>query len=169
VCCFRPLRNCSQLTFFCSAPIPSSKAVQKRNSLRRQPPFLLKSQVGDLYLPSVSQRFIMKKAIKSLRASIPPQRKPQQSLPKTEDVEGATPAARAVVLQNSVNEATDSVIPSTPIEPTNTPVHSSPVELIPASSTSNVTPTSLVDNDEHIGDKPQHSSEEGCPVHRPIR
>ena len=99
----------------------------------------------------------MKKAIKSLRASIPSQRRLKQPLPNADDAGNITPVA--IIQQTLDVEGSDPVIPATTIEPTSAIAHSNPTAPLHGTGTSDVYPASLgVENEEQIDD-----SEEGNP------
>jgi hypothetical protein len=127
--------------------------------------WFLKSQVHDvdivLYSP-FSQRFKMKKAIKSLRASIPSQRRQKRSeVPSTDDAGDVTPIA--VIQQTLDVESSESIIPAITMEPASATVHSNPAAPIHVTRTSDDSPVSLVEKEEQIEDKLLHTSEEGSP------
>jgi hypothetical protein len=148
-----------------SPPSPAPilfRRLCKAKWLRNQ---FLKSQVHDvdiLFDSPFSQKFKMKKAIKSLRASIPSQRRLKQSeVPRTDDAGDVTPVA--VIEQTLDVQSSDPVIPATTMEPASATVNSNPAAPIHVTGARDDSPVSLVENEEQIEDKLLHTSEEGSP------
>jgi hypothetical protein len=155
----RPLCNFSPPT---AQPQFHFEGCAKAKWLRLQ---FLNSQVHDIDIlldSPFSRRFNMKKAIKSLRASIPSHRRLKQSeVPSTDDAGYVTPVA--VIQQTLDVEGSDPVIPATTMEPASATVHSNPAAPIHVTGTSDESPTSLVENEQQIEDEIIHTSEEGNP------